>query len=282
MTEVLISKLNTENWDFEGRDYVYALQNLAMIADARFDAVTAADTSIHVALDGVKKKGAERYEPLISLVYEDLNRDFERNSSFPVATVDFAPAPRLSGHWYFWGEWYHRAMTGDPLPWDLQEQIALIPDEIWEAGPEAVADEIERIRSRYELVLRIGELEARLAEAEVSRHGIGGNSPPEPIRDDLGHHEAVTIIFAPIEDLREQLDAQTPNKDAIARAISKLKAVLSVCGAWAGNKLDAAATEFVKKIGAAGGVAAAAWLVAQKPGIQAVLDAAVRWLASLP
>lgn len=48
--------------------------------------------------------------------------------------------------WSFWVDWYSRAMLGDPLPWDLQENIALIPDEIWEAGPEAVAEEIDKLR----------------------------------------------------------------------------------------------------------------------------------------
>jgi len=56
---------------------------------------------------------------------------------------------RSGGPWTFWAEWYDRAMAGDPLPWDLQEQIALIPDEIWEAGPEAVAEEIKRIQLEY-------------------------------------------------------------------------------------------------------------------------------------
>lgn len=29
-------------------------------------------------------------------------------------------------------------MAGDPLEWKLQETIALIPDDVWQAGPEAV------------------------------------------------------------------------------------------------------------------------------------------------
>ena len=53
------------------------------------------------------------------------------------------------GPWTFWAEWYDRAMEGDPLPWGLQERVALIPDEIWEAGPEAVAAEIKRIQLEY-------------------------------------------------------------------------------------------------------------------------------------
>ncbi len=51
----------------------------------------------------------------------------------------------LGGPWTFWAKWYARAMAGDPLPWDLQEAVALIPEDIWGAGPEAVAAEIARI-----------------------------------------------------------------------------------------------------------------------------------------
>ena len=50
----------------------------------------------------------------------------------------------------FWRRWYEGFLNGDPLPWDLQEQIALIPDETWEAGPEAVAAEIEKIEAEFQ------------------------------------------------------------------------------------------------------------------------------------
>lgn len=53
------------------------------------------------------------------------------------------------GPWTFWAKWYARAMEGDPLPWGLQEQIALIPDEVWEAEPEAVAERIQEIEDEY-------------------------------------------------------------------------------------------------------------------------------------
>jgi hypothetical protein len=56
---------------------------------------------------------------------------------------------QAGGPWTFWAEWYRRAMAGDPLPWDLQEQIALIPNEIWEAGPEAVTARIEKIQHEF-------------------------------------------------------------------------------------------------------------------------------------
>ena len=51
--------------------------------------------------------------------------------------------------WAFWREWYQGFLDGNPLDWELQRRVALIDDPIWEAGPEAVAEEIERIRAEY-------------------------------------------------------------------------------------------------------------------------------------
>ncbi|MFA9232435.1 MAG: hypothetical protein ACEQSU_17115 [Microgenomates group bacterium] len=57
--------------------------------------------------------------------------------------------------WGFWEKWWAAIVAGDPLSWDLQRDIALIPDDVWEAGPKAVAAAIAAIEVRYE----------RLAEA---------------------------------------------------------------------------------------------------------------------
>ncbi|WP_254682167.1 hypothetical protein [Phaeobacter inhibens] len=46
-----------------------------------------------------------------------------------------------------WRDWYQSFLDGKPLDWELQRRVALIDDAIWEAGPEAVAAEIERIKA---------------------------------------------------------------------------------------------------------------------------------------
>ena len=173
-------------------------------------------------------------------------------------------------------------MAGDPLPWDLQERVALIPDEIWEAGPEAVAEEIEKIRSRYELETRIEELEQRLAETEATRHGIGGNNPPEDIEDVISLVAAQAVLLEPIEELKEELESAAPDVGRIEGSIAKLKAILAICGGYVVGKLDIFVTEFTKKLAGPAALAASAWFAAQQPQIQAVLEAAGRWLAGLP
>ncbi|APG47675.1 hypothetical protein [Phaeobacter porticola] len=49
----------------------------------------------------------------------------------------------------FWRDWYQGFLDGKPLDWDLQHRVALIDDTFWDAGPEAVAAEIERIRAEF-------------------------------------------------------------------------------------------------------------------------------------
>ncbi len=50
----------------------------------------------------------------------------------------------------FWREWYQGFLDGKPLDWELQRRVALIDDAVWEAGPAAVAAEIERVRAEFE------------------------------------------------------------------------------------------------------------------------------------
>ena len=52
--------------------------------------------------------------------------------------------------WSFWRDWYIGFMGGQPLDWGLQQRIAQIPDPIWDTGPQAVAEEIVRIRAEFE------------------------------------------------------------------------------------------------------------------------------------
>lgn len=50
--------------------------------------------------------------------------------------------------WQFWRDWYNAMLDPAQFPpdWELYEQVALIEDDIWDAGPEAVAEEIERLQ----------------------------------------------------------------------------------------------------------------------------------------
>ncbi|QPM92115.1 hypothetical protein [Pseudooceanicola algae] len=130
---------------------------------------------------------------------KEIIRDANSAAKFDLMTLEVSVPPELqieldryadgkdnllksAEHWFFWSRWYDRAMSGNLLPWDLQRGIALIPDDIWRQGPEAVAERIAEIEARFEVKQKLCALQAeRALQAATSRHGIGGNAPPEPI-----------------------------------------------------------------------------------------------------
>ncbi|WP_300531608.1 hypothetical protein [uncultured Mameliella sp.] len=51
--------------------------------------------------------------------------------------------------WNFWARWLDGLLRGEPLDWELQRRVALIPQEVWEAGADAVAEAIAEIEAAY-------------------------------------------------------------------------------------------------------------------------------------
>lgn len=184
---------------------------------------------------------------------------------------------RAGGRWAFWAKWYDRAMAGDPLPWDLQEQIELIPNEVWDAGPEAVAEEIARIEAAFELRERIAEVEADQANKAEKRLGIGGNNPPEEIHDPETAQQ-VLILWESIAGLKEEVEADKPDTQRVAALIERLGAALRAVIAWCGRKGDLIVDTSIKW-----GVPAAAggYFLVNPAKAEAVLKAAQAWLPFL-
>lgn len=69
----------------------------------------------------------------------------------------------------FFARWYDGMFRGAPLDWRLQEQVALIPEETWEAGPDAVAEAIAEIERRWQAEqAKIEPQHSKVSQAEVS------------------------------------------------------------------------------------------------------------------
>ncbi len=49
------------------------------------------------------------------------------------------------GTWDFWLRWWKGVISGNQLDWELQKVVALIPNDVWDAGPVAVAEAIREI-----------------------------------------------------------------------------------------------------------------------------------------
>lgn len=118
------------------------------------------------------------------------------------------------GDWEFWGRWYSRAMAGDPLPWDLQREVALIPDEIWEQGPEAVAEEIEKIEAAY-----LARTKQLYEDVAFDPQNVTFSSAPRP----LENPPLIAALISRTEDaLQDALDGKNGLRDDM-RAVRTLR-----------------------------------------------------------
>lgn len=48
-------------------------------------------------------------------------------------------------HWEVWIDWYEARLRGDPVDWELQRAITLIPDEVWQGPPRELNGRIKDI-----------------------------------------------------------------------------------------------------------------------------------------
>lgn len=51
--------------------------------------------------------------------------------------------------WSFWSRWWDGAVSGHPMPWDVQRDVALIPSDDWEKGAAHIAKLIAAIEAQY-------------------------------------------------------------------------------------------------------------------------------------
>lgn len=198
---------------------------------------------------------------------------------------DQAVARRFFDHWHewagkngsFWREWYQGLLDGDPLDWRLQRRVALIDDAIWKAGIEAVAAEIEKIRTIFDLEKRIGDLESDLRRATSARHGIGGNNPPEGL-DDAPIAKELMIVWQALEDLSNEIANGDPDSSRLQIIIERLGSALKTGFAWCLKKGDLIVDTGIKWAVPAGGTS---YLALHPEKLEAVIEAAKRLLGVL-
>ena len=118
-------------------------------------------------------------------------------------------------NWDFWTRWWDGLVAGQPLDWALQEKVALIPDDIWQQGPAAVARAIREIEEQDSYNVS----QATRAKAEkLLRAAIGtftfdqvrGLITLGPFAEDLAfikQPEVIDRFLAAAADVRERIDA---------------------------------------------------------------------------
>ena len=207
-------------------------------------------------------------------------------AEMPSTPIILPPAPdgmrdqfAASDAWAFWRAWHEEALRGTPLPWELQAEIARLPQDVWDAGPSVVAARIARIFARIELVNRIIALEKRM-EMQPALEGEG----EDEVQDShaAAGFAAVRLLREPIEDILNQTQSPNPQPFLIQRASTRLTTVLAASGKWLGRAAEGDIKDMVRMIGKGGGVATATWIDGQAPQIRAVIRAADDWRHRLP
>jgi len=175
-----------------------------------------------------------------------------------------------SEDWHFWIEWYESLLAGRPMlgdagrTWEMLEQIALIDPATWDRGPEVVNPVIREIWELHRLRAEVSALQAEKAAflaARASEAQRGHNQPPEGLVDDAPEvARQITIIWDGLDEAREELERDAPDKGrlrAIAeRMLAALNAVVAYCGKVADKTVTSAAEAAGKLAGRAAVVAA--------------------------
>lgn len=93
---------------------------------------------------------------------------------------------RLRPGWDFWIRWYEGTLSGKRLPFEVQEQMALIAQEVWDQGATAVADEIARIEEE----LGSASPSERALHQTLSGYPSGSEADVERVRRAFVAHRA--------------------------------------------------------------------------------------------
>ncbi len=212
------------------------------------------------------------YSPLFSV--------YDPPDSHKSAMWYFDQVPN-SGPWVFWRSWYQGYFDGQPLDWELQKQIALIDNSIWNAGPNAIADEIRRVRARLKVESSLAELKVHLEAKRLARHGIGGNNPPESIHDER-LSGPITLIWETTEELWTALEEENPARESIEVILGKLKAGLADLLKWSALTVKLAVGTVVV-IGAKQATTAVvdSYIAKHPEKIEALIEALEWWLPFL-
>jgi hypothetical protein len=179
--------------------------------------------------------------------------------------------------WSFWRSWCQSFLDGKPLDLSVQRQVAMMKNSIWQAGPDAVAEEIEKILAKHDLEDRIKELEAELRRATVDRYGIGGNLPPTPLEVAPIAKELV-IVWQPLEDIKGEIANGDPDPTLLKKIIEKLLTALRMGFSWCLAKGDLIVETGIKWAVPASGTG---YLALNPDKLEAVIETAKRLLSVL-
>ncbi len=145
----------------------------------------------------------------------------------------------------FWRDWYQAFLDGKPLDWDLQREVALIPDRDWNKGPAHIAERIEEVQAKFDVRAKAKETLSFFEQTQQpSVPGAGHNQGP-PFEDALDID--LSNIRQSVEDALSETQKDRPNRSIFANTKQVLTAAMTTAAKYVAKKLDVAVDEVIKE-----------------------------------
>lgn len=189
-------------------------------------------------------------------------------------------------NWSFWVRWYDAALEGRMLDIDILEEVARLPSERWDKGPDVVNRLIQLIEEKHRIKAELASLEAKTAEAIGEIEALpprGHNQPPELIEEADDALEDLRELQIAVREARVEVESRAPDASRLASAGKVIARVGIALAKYCGGKADIIVTEAAKKIGAGLGIAIVTiTAVAATSGTlgPAIQEFAARWSAA--
>ena len=156
----------------------------------------------------------------------------------------------------------------------------MIDDKVWDTGPEAVAKEIERICSLFELEQEVARLKEQLAAVERTPTAalIGDNGGP-PLEDAAARalQTDLALIWRQVEELEEEISKPSPSPSLLEKIARTLWEISLRMASYCGSVADGMIREGSKELAKAGAKwtarATAVTVTAQTESVQSVAKA---------
>ncbi|HGG64922.1 MAG TPA: hypothetical protein ENK34_10170 [Rhodobacteraceae bacterium] len=195
-------------------------------------------------------------------------------NSLPVATsarTEETARGALPVDWSFWINWYQDALEGREPDWDMLYEIALIPDEDWQKGPEHINNEvIAGIVEKYRLRRDVQALRKELAAVHQTATAapMGHNNPPEGIEAEAEVVTQTEIIWAALEEAEEELSKPEPSPSVLKRVGTVILRAIAEVGKYGAKLGDVGLKATAATVG--GGLGA--YLISKGPEIQSIAE----------
>jgi hypothetical protein len=191
--------------------------------------------------------------------------------------------------WAFWEKWWDGVISGDmAFAPELLHNVALIDDDIWQAGPKAVAGAIAQIEKIHDLRAQLAALTQAMEDEDLLQLQLGAtlahrghNNPPELIEAMAIVQTSAVEIAQGLDDAREELAKPAPDPSRLKKIGSGLVSVVSGALGYCGVLTD----KFLQSYAETLGEEAAKWtmrLIGRGATLAMLLTFAKSMIAILP